>query len=93
MFLQAPHRESVIFFSTGKKLIRAPRVEKPEGLALQHRHGPVSSEQRRFVPVQDDVSAESEPSCQINPSVQRLHRGNADLQPSPSPQTYSSSSD
>ncbi|XP_047457824.1 uncharacterized protein LOC125018035 isoform X2 [Mugil cephalus] len=72
MFLQAPHRESVIFFSTGKKLIRAPRVEKPE--APQHRHGPVSSEQRRFVPAQDDSSAEAEPSCQVNPCVQRLHR-------------------
>uniref|UniRef100_A0A668W1Y8 Uncharacterized protein n=1 Tax=Oreochromis aureus TaxID=47969 RepID=A0A668W1Y8_OREAU len=35
MFLQAQHRESVIFFSTGKKLFRVPRLEKLGDSALQ----------------------------------------------------------
>ncbi|XP_040007651.1 uncharacterized protein LOC120803346 isoform X2 [Xiphias gladius] len=73
-FFQAPQRESVIFFSTGKKLFRAPRFEKQESSSDQDQHDPVSSEQRKVLPVQEEVSSVSEPPCQINPSVQSLHR-------------------
>ncbi|CAL8251675.1 unnamed protein product [Arctogadus glacialis] len=48
-FLQEPHRESVIFFSTGKKLLRAPRVEKPSGPVQS---GPVQSGPVQSGPVQ-----------------------------------------
>ncbi|XP_022597546.1 uncharacterized protein LOC111219212 [Seriola dumerili] len=73
-FFQAPQRESVIFFSTGKKLLRAPRFEKQESSSDQDQHGPVSSEQRTVQPVQEEMSSVSEPSGQINPPVQSLHR-------------------
>ncbi|XP_008294766.1 uncharacterized protein troap [Stegastes partitus] len=74
MFLQAPHRESVIFFSTGKKLIRAPHFKKQEISAQQDHQGLLSSEQRKLQPVHNDTSTESEPTSQTNPCVQRLHR-------------------
>ncbi|KAM4563750.1 uncharacterized protein troap isoform 2-T3 [Odontesthes bonariensis] len=70
--LQAPPRESVIFFSTGKKLLRAPRF-KLESTAQQDQQGPVSSEQRKVPTGHDERSAESELIGQINPSVQRLY--------------------
>ncbi|XP_044068282.1 uncharacterized protein LOC122883538 isoform X2 [Siniperca chuatsi] len=63
-FFQAPQRESVIFFSTGKKLFRAPRFEKPESSAHHKQHGPVHEE----------MSSVSQPTCWINPSVQSLYR-------------------
>ncbi|XP_027144400.1 uncharacterized protein troap isoform X3 [Larimichthys crocea] len=71
-FIQAPQRESVIFFSTGKKLLRAPRFEQQESSAQHQQHG---SEQRKVPPVHEETSSVSEPACQINPSVQSLHRG------------------
>ncbi|XP_051805096.1 uncharacterized protein troap isoform X1 [Acanthochromis polyacanthus] len=74
MFLQAPHRESVIFFSTGKKLIRAPYFKKQESSTQQDQRGPVSSEQKKLLTVQNVTSTESQPTSQNNPSVQRLHR-------------------
>ncbi|XP_031140246.1 uncharacterized protein LOC116039541 isoform X1 [Sander lucioperca] len=61
-FFQAPQRESVIFFSTGKTLLRAPRFEK-----RHEPHGPV-------LPVHEEMSSVSVPVCQTNPSVQSLHR-------------------
>ncbi|XP_042347943.1 uncharacterized protein LOC121947104 isoform X2 [Plectropomus leopardus] len=64
-FFQAPQRESVIFFSTGKTLLRAPRFDKQESSARQEQHVPV-------LPVHEEVSSVS--TCQINPSVQSLHR-------------------
>ncbi|KAI3357397.1 hypothetical protein L3Q82_015830 [Scortum barcoo] len=70
-FFQAPQRESVIFFSTGKKLLRAPRFEKQESSAHHEQHGPGSSEKRKVLPVQEEMSSASEPTCQINPSVLR----------------------
>ncbi|KAL7398265.1 hypothetical protein ABVT39_007019 [Epinephelus coioides] len=66
-FFQAPQRESVIFFSTGKALLRAPRFEKQESSARHEQHIPV-------LPVHEDVSSVSVPTCQINPPVQSLHR-------------------
>ncbi|CAI5647403.1 unnamed protein product [Oreochromis niloticus] len=74
MFLQAQHRESVIFFSTGKKLFRVPRLEKLGDSALQDQCAPVSPEERKGLPVHSEVPAVPEPSCKINPSVQRPHR-------------------
>ncbi|XP_040913930.1 uncharacterized protein LOC121194866 isoform X3 [Toxotes jaculatrix] len=73
-FIQAPQRESVIFFSTGKKLFRAPRSEKQESSSDEDQHGPVSSDQRKVLPVHEETSSSSEPACQVNPPVQSLHR-------------------
>ncbi|XP_074537737.1 uncharacterized protein troap [Halichoeres trimaculatus] len=64
-FFQAPQRESVIFFSTGKKLLRAPRIEK------QEQHGPIPSEQTNMPSVHEE---ESELTCRIIPAVQSQHR-------------------
>lgn len=80
MFLQAQHRESVIFFSTGKKLFRVPRLEKLGDSALQDQRAPVSPEERKGLPVHGEVP---EPSCKITPAVQRPHRGNSDRSHSP----------
>uniref|UniRef100_A0A674N8Y4 Uncharacterized LOC105419983 n=1 Tax=Takifugu rubripes TaxID=31033 RepID=A0A674N8Y4_TAKRU len=41
-FIQAPQRASVIFFSTGKKLLRVPRFERQEDWTLQDLTSPVS---------------------------------------------------
>uniref|UniRef100_A0A665U8W0 Uncharacterized protein n=1 Tax=Echeneis naucrates TaxID=173247 RepID=A0A665U8W0_ECHNA len=59
-FFQAPQRESVIFFSTGKKLFRAPRFQKQES-SSQDQHDPVSSEQRTK-------------SCSLSPAVALLRK-------------------
>ncbi|XP_047230844.1 uncharacterized protein LOC124873809 isoform X2 [Girardinichthys multiradiatus] len=70
-FRQAPPRESVIFFSTGKKLIRAPRFENLEGSELQDQNDPVSSDQRKFKTAHSDPS---ELTHQINSAVHHLHK-------------------
>ncbi|XP_028265324.1 uncharacterized protein troap isoform X2 [Parambassis ranga] len=69
MFQQAPHRESVIFFSTGKKLFRARRIEKQESSAQQDQQALFSSLHKN-----DENSSESELTTQKNPSVQPLPR-------------------
>ncbi|XP_026223688.1 uncharacterized protein troap isoform X2 [Anabas testudineus] len=74
-FIQAPERESVIFFSTGKKLLRAPRFEKQESSSHQGQHGAVSSEQNlQGSKVPEEISPVAEATCQMIPSVQSLHR-------------------
>uniref|UniRef100_A0A8C4F949 Uncharacterized protein n=1 Tax=Dicentrarchus labrax TaxID=13489 RepID=A0A8C4F949_DICLA len=73
-FFQAPQRESVIFFSTGKKLLRAPRFVQQESSDHHEQHGPFSSEQRKVLPVQEEASSVPEPSSRIKPPVQSLHR-------------------
>lgn len=65
-FFQAPQRESVIFFSTGKTLLRAPRFEKQENSVRHDEHCPV-------LPVHEETRPVS--ACQINPA-QSLHKGN-----------------
>ncbi|XP_017161076.1 uncharacterized protein troap [Poecilia reticulata] len=65
-FLHAPPRESVIFFSTGKKLIRAPRFENQEA---SDQRDQVLSEQK-FTTAQSDVS---EPTHRRNSVIQWLH--------------------
>ncbi|XP_068996913.1 uncharacterized protein troap [Embiotoca jacksoni] len=74
IFLQAPHRESVIFFSTGKKLFRAQHFKKQGSSEQHHQDGPASSAQRKVLLAHDEGPTESEPSRQINSSVQHLHR-------------------
>lgn len=71
-FLHAPPRESVIFFSTGKKLIRGPRFENQEASA---RPDQVLSGQKKFTTAQSDVS---EPTHQKDSVVQRLRSGTTD---------------
>ncbi|XP_030277705.1 uncharacterized protein troap isoform X2 [Sparus aurata] len=74
-FIQALQRESVIFFSTGKKLLRAQRFEKQENSPHREQAGPVSSEQRNVLPVHEETSSVSEPTCEItHSSVQSLRR-------------------
>lgn len=74
-FFQALQRESVIFFSTGKKLLRAPRFEKQESSVQHEQQGPVSSDQTNMLPVHE---GNSKLTCQIIPAVQSLHRGITD---------------
>ncbi|XP_034000582.1 uncharacterized protein troap [Trematomus bernacchii] len=71
-FFQAPQRESVIFFSTGKTLRRAPRFEKQESSVRQEEHGPV-------LPVHEETRPAS--ACQINPA-QSLHKDLISQKPS-----------
>lgn len=78
-FIQSIQRESVIFFSTGKKLLRAPRFEHPESSAHHEQHGEVSSEERKVLPAHEEASSVSGPSCQIRPPAQSLHRGNTGI--------------
>ncbi|XP_014864959.1 PREDICTED: uncharacterized protein LOC106931375 isoform X2 [Poecilia mexicana] len=66
-FLHAPPRESVIFFSTGKKLIRAPRFENQEASTQRDQ---VLSEQKKFTTAQSGVS---ESTHRSNSVVQQLH--------------------
>ncbi|XP_060930596.1 uncharacterized protein troap [Limanda limanda] len=74
LFLQEPQRESVIFFSTGKALLRAPRFEKQEKSSDQDQLLPVPSDQRNVLPLHEDSSSVLKPTCQINTSVKSLHR-------------------
>ncbi|XP_056279056.1 uncharacterized protein troap isoform X2 [Pseudoliparis swirei] len=66
-FFQALQRESVIFFSMGKTLLRAPRFKKQEDSARHEQHGPVLPAHKEMWPV-------PVPPSEIHPPVQRLHR-------------------
>ncbi|XP_029362768.1 uncharacterized protein troap isoform X2 [Echeneis naucrates] len=68
-FFQAPQRESVIFFSTGKKLFRAPRFQKQES-SSQDQHDPVSSEQRTVQPAHEETLL----TGPVNPPALSLQR-------------------
>lgn len=61
-FLQEPHRESVIFFSTGKNLFRDPRFQMPKDLVRPGRRGDASDAQRATVPGSDGKQPELDPS-------------------------------
>nr|XP_015823264.2 uncharacterized protein troap [Nothobranchius furzeri]XP_015823265.2 uncharacterized protein troap [Nothobranchius furzeri] len=69
----AQPRESVIFFSTGKNLFRAPRPENGEVSAQQDQPGPFSSDQMNLPASPKETSAESEPAHPNSSSV-LLHR-------------------
>ncbi|XP_076597786.1 uncharacterized protein troap isoform X2 [Chaetodon auriga] len=72
-FFQAPQRESVIFFSTGKSLLRVARFEQ-QSSANHEQHGLALSGQKKVLPAHQETSSVSDPTCQVNPSVQSLHR-------------------
>lgn len=79
-FIQAPQRESVIFFSTGKKLLRAPRFEQQAaGSARLQQPDLFSSEQKEVLPAHEEAPTVSGPTCRITPSVLSLHRGDTDV--------------
>lgn len=59
-FHQDPQRQSVIFFSTGKKFFRASRFENGEGSCDQDRPGL--------------LSGVAETNCLVKPSLQSVHR-------------------
>ncbi|XP_054644987.1 uncharacterized protein troap isoform X4 [Dunckerocampus dactyliophorus] len=63
-FIPMLPRESVIFFSTGKKIIRTARFEKHESSVHRERHGPAPSE----------LGKVCEPIKQINPVNHVVHR-------------------
>ncbi|XP_058497874.1 uncharacterized protein troap isoform X2 [Solea solea] len=72
-FLQAPERQSVIFFSTGKNLTRAPHFEKQKSSCdqqQQQQHQQQQGQQGQ----QQQMPCVSEPPCRVNPSLQSLHR-------------------
>lgn len=73
-FLQAPQRDSVIFFSTGKKLLRVPRFERQDVSTVleQDRAGP--SEPGQVLPAQEDWREESAPPRRPA-AVQSLSKG------------------
>ncbi|XP_038139095.1 uncharacterized protein LOC119782269 isoform X3 [Cyprinodon tularosa] len=68
-FLQAPHRKSVIIFSTGKKLIRASQFENQEG---SDQPAPAPSSLAKLTTATGDLS---ELPHQIHSTVQCLHKG------------------
>ncbi|XP_056154938.1 uncharacterized protein troap [Lampris incognitus] len=86
LFFQAPHRESVILFSTGKKLFKVPCFETVENsvqqeqrstvLAVQRmeQHGTVLAAQRLQLPINEEYPSGSEPAWQDNPSILSLPR-------------------
>lgn len=74
-FIQAPQRESVIFFSTGKKLLRVPRFEQQESSSHHEEDQLVSSDLRKVLSAHAETSSVPEPTYQITP-VYSLHRGN-----------------
>lgn len=83
LFPQTPHRESVIFFSTGKKLLRAPCFDLQEDSICkeeeedQH-HSP--SVQEKLLPARETAPCTSEPTSRI-----ALQTGSAAAPPSPNP--------
>ncbi|XP_015246611.1 PREDICTED: uncharacterized protein LOC107095149 [Cyprinodon variegatus] len=68
-FLQAPHRKSVIIFSTGKKLIRASQFENQEG---SDQPAPAPSSLAKLTTATGDLS---ELPHQIHSAVRCLHKG------------------
>uniref|UniRef100_A0A668A6H3 Uncharacterized LOC115362528 n=1 Tax=Myripristis murdjan TaxID=586833 RepID=A0A668A6H3_9TELE len=68
-FLQEQHRESVIFFSTGKKLFRVPRFEKQDSCAHLEQQGTVSSTQRPGGPAREETSSGSDTTRHMNPCI------------------------
>lgn len=83
LFLQTPHRESVIFFSTGKKLLRAPCLELQEDSACdeeEEEEDQLPSVQDKLLPAREKAPCTSDPTCWITPSA--LQTGSA-IAPTP----------
>lgn len=82
LFPQTPHRESVIFFSTGKKLWRAPCFEKQDDSACEEEGEEVEKEEgQQLLPACEKAPCTSEPTSGVTPSA--LQTGNATALRSP----------
>lgn len=83
LFPQTPHRESVIFFSTGKKLLRAPCFELQEDSACKEEEDEeedqLPSIQDKLLPAREKAPCTSEPTGRITPSA--LQTGSAAAPP------------
>lgn len=81
LFPQTPHRESVIFFSTGKKLLRAPCFELQDNSGCEEveeeEESPLPSVQHKLLPAREKAPCTSEPTGRISPSA--LPTGSATL--------------
>ncbi|XP_034392831.1 uncharacterized protein troap isoform X2 [Cyclopterus lumpus] len=73
-FFQAPQRESVIFFSTGKTLLRAPRFKKQEDSARHEQHGPVLQAEKEVSPVSVLPYLVVQKTCALSPAVAMLRK-------------------
>lgn len=73
-FIQAPQRDSVIFFSTGKKLLRVPRFEQQDISIVHEQDCSGPSEPRQVLPAQEETREESKPPCRPA-ALQSLHKG------------------
>lgn len=76
-FVQAQERNSVIFFSAGKKLFRVRHLETQESSSHQPQLGPDSSEQRTSK-LPEDILSVGGPTYPLKSALHNLHRGNAD---------------
>lgn len=85
LFPQTPHRESVIFFSTGKKLLRAQCFELQEDSACEEEEededegeeDQLLSVQDKLLPAREKAPCASEPTCRITPSALQTGRATA----------------
>lgn len=75
-FIQAPQRDSVIFFSTGKKLLRVPRFEQQDISTVHEQDCAGPSEPRQVLLAQEETREEAKPTCPPA-AVQSLHKGNS----------------
>ncbi|XP_056897398.1 uncharacterized protein troap isoform X1 [Takifugu flavidus] len=72
-FIQAPQRASVIFFSTGKKLLRVPRFERQEDWTLQEQDCAGPTQARQLLPAKEETREESGPTSRPA-AAQTLHK-------------------
>lgn len=85
LFPQTPQRESVIFFSTGKKLLRAPCFELQDNSACEKEEkedGQFPSVQDKLLLAHEKAPCTSEPTGHISPSA--LQTGSSALCPAAS---------
>lgn len=75
-FIQAPQRDSVIFFSTGKKLLRVPRFERQEDWTLQEQDCAGPTQARQLLPAEEETTEESGPTSRPA-AAHTLHKGNS----------------
>lgn len=75
-FIQAPQRDSVIFFSTGKKLLRVPRFERQEDWTLQEQDCAGPTQARQLLPAEEETTKESGPTSRPAAAQTQLHKGN-----------------
>lgn len=71
-FPHTPHRESVIFFSTGKKLLRAPCFELQDNSACEEEEGQLPSVQDELLLAHENAPCTSKPgtgSAALRPSI------------------------